>query len=469
LQKGDELMAEDLFVPQLGQTVEEVVLISWLVEDGAKVDFGDPVLEVETDKAVFNVEANAKGYVHFGPYQIGETLPVLTVVATIGKKDDVFSPSDQAPQAEALNEGGGDTLAVDLPAVDESKPESPKAPEHEKVFASPRAKKLAEAKQVDLARVPPTGGEGVRVVEQDVMDYLQQKTKATPIASALAAEVGLDLGQVSGTGPAGAVTRSDVEGAIRDRLSKPVSGVPAVIPDIKYPVIEVAERTPLRGVRKRIFERMAASDQATVRVTLVAEADATDLVRLREKLKAEKSEQWGFTPGYNDLLAKIVARALSEFPYMNARLSEDGQSIESLAEINMGMAVDTERGLVVPVVRGADRLDLQAFGQRFRQLVEEIQNGQIAPENLTGSTFTITNLGNFDVDAFTPVINVPELAILGVGRIFDKVVPYEGEIKVRKMITLSLVFDHRLVDGAPAARFLQRVKEYLEYPVMIFV
>jgi pyruvate dehydrogenase E2 component (dihydrolipoamide acetyltransferase) len=470
LQKGDELMAEDLFVPQLGQTVEEVVLISWLVDDGAKVDFGDPVLEVETDKAVFNVEANAKGYVHFGPYQVGETLPVLTVVATIGKKDEGFLPSDQTPRTEALHEGGGQNLPeVDLPAVDESKPETPKAPERGKVFASPRARKLAEAKQVDLSRIPPTGGEGVRVVEQDVMDFLQQKTKATPIASALAAEVGLDLGQVSGTGPAGAVTRSDVEGAIRDRLSKPVTGVSAVIPDIKYPVIEVAERTPLRGVRKRIFERMTASDQTTVRVTLVAEADATDLVRLREKLKTDKSAQWGFTPGYNDLLAKIVARALCEFPYMNARVSEDGQSIETLAEINLGMAVDTERGLVVPVIRSADRLDLQAFGQRFRQLVEEIQNGQISPENLTGGTFTITNLGNFDVDAFTPVINVPELAILGVGRIYDKVVPYEGEIKVRKMITLSLVFDHRLVDGAPAARFLQRVKEYLEYPVMIFV
>jgi pyruvate dehydrogenase E2 component (dihydrolipoamide acetyltransferase) len=470
LQKGDELMAVDLFVPQLGQTVEEVVLISWLVEDGAKVDFGDPVLEVETDKAVFNVEANAKGYVHLGPFQVGETLPVLTVVATIGKKDEGFSPSDQSPQAEALQKEGGEGVpAADLPAVDEKKPESPKAPEREKVFASPRAKKLAEAKQVDLSRIPPTGGEGVRVVERDVVNHLQQKTKATPIAAAMAAEVGLDLGEISGTGSGGSVTRSDVEGAIRDRLSTPVSGVSPAIPGIKYPVIEVAERTALRGVRKRIFERMTASDQTTVRVTLVAEADATDLVRLREKLKADKSDLWGFTPGYNDLLAKIVARALSEFPYMNARLSEDGLSIETLAEINLGMAVDTERGLVVPVIRGADQLDLKGFGQRFRHLVEEIQTGQIAPENLTGGTFTITNLGSFEVDAFTPVINVPELAILGVGRIFDKVVPYEGEIKVRKMITLSLVFDHRLVDGAPAARFLQRVKEYLEYPVMIFV
>lgn len=475
MQKGDELMAEDVFVPQLGQTVEEVVLIGWLVEDGAKVDFGDPVLEVETDKAVFSVEANAKGYIHFGPYQMGETVPVLTVVATIGKKDEGFSigpssatGSDLTPSSEALpKESAAETPDIQKQAI--KAPVQDKPAGSEKLFASPRAKKLAQEKLVDLSRVTPTGGEGIRVVEGDVIDYLKSKTKATPIAEALANEVGLDLAGVSGTGPQGVITRSDVEREIRDQLKAPAPTIVGAVPAIKYPAIEVMDQTPLRGVRKRIFERMAASDQTTVRVTLVTEADATDLVRLREKLKTDKSKLWGFTPGYNDLLAKMVVRALEEFPYMNARLSEDGGSIETLAEINLGMAVDTERGLVVPVIKGADQMDLQTFGMRFRQLVEDISLARISPEDLTGGTFTITNLGNFDVDAFTPVINVPELAILGVGRIQDKVVPFEGEIKVRKMITLSLVFDHRLVDGAPAARFLQRIKEFVEYPVMMFV
>ena len=472
MQKGDALMPEELFIPQLGQTVEEVVLIGWLVEDGAKVDFGDPILEVETDKAVFNVEANAKGYIHFGPYQVGETLPVLTVVATIGKKDEGYAPSDQAPPSEAAS--------TEEPPLEESAPpvsepeEAPaveaKAPGRDKVFASPRAKKLAQAKGIDISVVTPTGGEGVRVVEQDVIDYLGQRAKATPIAAALAEEVGLDLTGLTGSGAQGVITRTDVESAIRQQLAAPtIPGRTAAIPAIMYPHVEVAESEPLRGVRKRIFERMTASDQTTVRVTLVTEADATDLVRLREKLKADKSEQWGFTPGYNDLLAKIVIRALGEFPYMNARLSEDGAEIETLGEFNLGVAVDTERGLVVPVVKGVDQMDLQAFGKRFRQLVSDVGAGRITPDDLSGGTFTITNLGNFDVDAFTPVINIPEIAILGVGRIQDKVVPFEGEIKVRKMITLSLVFDHRLVDGAPAARFLQRIKEYVEYPVMIFV
>jgi pyruvate/2-oxoglutarate dehydrogenase complex dihydrolipoamide acyltransferase (E2) component len=279
----------------------------------------------------------------------------------------------------------------------------------------------------------------------------------------------MDLTGITGTGPQGSISRADVELAIRDKLAEPVRVVGTAKPAIKYPPIDVAESTPLRGVRKRIFERMAASGQTTVRVTLVTEADATDLVRLREKLKADKSDEWGFIPGYNDLLGKIAVRALSEFPYINARLSEDGQRIEHLAEINLGMAMDTERGLVVPVIKGADKMDLRGFGMRFRELVQAVQSGSVSPEDLSGGTFTLTNLGNYDVDAFTPVINIPEIAILGVGRIMDKVVPYEGEIKVRKMITLSLVFDHRLVDGAPAARFLQRIKEYVEYPVMIFV
>lgn len=472
MQKGNELMSEDLFVPKLGQTVEEVVLIGWLVDDGAKVEFGDAVLEVETDKAIFNVEANANGYIHFGPIKMGETVPVLTVVATIGKKDEGFSPSEQQAQSEPKDaDEATQTCASQFYTGAELSeaviPESTAAPE--KVFASPRAKRLATEKGVDLSRVSPTGGEGIRVVEQDVRDFLGQKPNATPIALQLAQEVGLDLGTIAGSGAKGVISRSDVEKAIRERLSGTPQTSQATSPKANYAEIEVTARQPLRSVRKLIFDRMAASDAQTARVTLVTEVDATELVTLRERLKAEKSDAWGFAPGYNDLLAMIVAHSLKEFPYMNARLSEDGAAIEQLGPINLGIAMDTDRGLVVPVIKGADQMDLQTLGLRFRELVLQVQTGKVFPEDLTGGTFTITNLGNFDVDAFTPVINLPEAGILGVGRIQDKAVPYQGEVKIRKMMTLSLVFDHRIIDGAPAARFLQRVKEYVEYPIMIFM
>jgi pyruvate dehydrogenase E2 component (dihydrolipoamide acetyltransferase) len=195
------------------------------------------------------------------------------------------------------------------------------------------------------------------------------------------------------------------------------------------------------------------------------EVDATEFVVARNRLKDKVSEEWGFAPGYNDLLAKIVAMALRKFSYMNARLTAD--AIEILTHINLGMAVDTERGLMVPVIHDADRKNLRQFGTEFREMVERARIGRSHPDDLTGGTFTITNLGMYDVDAFTPVINLPEAAILGVGRIAPKPVARGSGVELRQMLILSLVFDHRLVDGAPAARFLQYIKQIIEEPYLL--
>jgi len=200
-------------------------------------------------------------------------------------------------------------------------------------------------------------------------------------------------------------------------------------------------------------------------VTLMMEVDATEFVAARERIKAKVAEEWGFAPGYNDLLAKVVALALRKFPYMNARLTSE--AIEILNHVNLGLAVDTERGLLVPVVRDADQKSMREFGGEFRQMVERARNGRALPEDLNGGSFTITNLGMYEVDAFTPVINLPEAAILGVGQIAPKVVPFNGKPEIRQMMTLSLVFDHRIVDGAPAARFMQFIKHVIEEPYLL--
>jgi pyruvate dehydrogenase E2 component (dihydrolipoamide acetyltransferase) len=237
---------------------------------------------------------------------------------------------------------------------------------------------------------------------------------------------------------------------------------------VALPTAEVTERIPLKGVRGIIADRMGASVHTTARVTLVSEVDATEFVAMRERLKAKVSEAWGFAPGYNDLLALIVAKALRKFPYMNARLAPD--AIELLAHVNLGMAVDTERGLLVPVVRDADTKSLQQFGAEFRALVDRARKGRSLPDDISGGTFTITNLGMHEIDAFTPVINLPEAAILGVGRIAPKWVfrPESPNAPVlRQMLTLSLVFDHRIIDGAPAARFLQFIKGLIEEPYLL--
>jgi pyruvate dehydrogenase E2 component (dihydrolipoamide acetyltransferase) len=214
---------------------------------------------------------------------------------------------------------------------------------------------------------------------------------------------------------------------------------------------------------------MAESVHTTARVTLVTEADTSELVALREQLAARYTKDWGFKPGYNDLLAMIVANALRQFPYMNARMADNGEAIEHLKAVNLGMAVDTERGLMVPVIRDADKIGLQALGSTFREMVERARAGKSSLSDLSGGSFTITSLGIYRVDAFTPVINMPEAAILGIGRIKEKPVVKDGEIVARKMMTLSLVFDHRLTDGAPAARFLDYICELIEEPYLLFL
>ena len=447
-------MAEELFIPKLGQTVEQVTIINWHVKDGDQVEQGQEVLEVETDKAVFDVEAADDGYIHIGPYKVGDVVPVLTVVAVIGEAQDKFEvkqPTVGAPQG---------ATAGSEPAVKSSTTKvaaKPASISTEKVFASPRARKLASAKHVDLSAVAPTGEGGARVREQDVAAYLAHDVKATPVAVRVAEEAGLDLRSVPASGARGEITRADVERVLAAKTAALASA-----PAVPLPEMEVAERLPLKGVRGVIAKRMAASAHTTAGVTLLMDVDATKLTALREKLKAEKEAEWGFKPGYNDLLAKASACALRRFPNMNARLN--GDVIEQLAQVNIGIAVDAERGLYVPVIRDVDQKDLQTIGREFRQHVEQVRSGKISPEHLSGGTFTITNLGMYDVDGFTPVINLPEAAILGVGRIAPRAVVVDGKIVVRQMLVLSLAFDHRLVDGAPAAQFLQYLKDLIEAP-----
>jgi pyruvate dehydrogenase E2 component (dihydrolipoamide acetyltransferase) len=445
-------MPEEFFVPKLGQTVEEVTLVTWLVKDGEKVSQGQGVMEVETDKAVFPVEANAKGYIHLGPYKEGDVIPVLTVVAIIGKQEDKFEVKGSAPAVvEADSAPKQKATSATAPNA-----ESTVSGESDRVFVSPRARKLAAEKSVDLAQVTPSGYAGVRVAERDVQEYLDQMPKVTPVAQRMAADVGVNLRGLEGSGPGGRIVKQDIM-----RASQPtVSATP-------LPIADVVERLPLKGVRGIVAERMAASVHSTARVTLFMEMDASELVAARERIKAMVSKEWGFAPSYNDLLAKIVATALRKFPYMNARLAPD--AVEVLGHVNIGMAVETDRGLLVPVIRDVDQKGLRAFGEEFRRLVDSARAGRSQPDDLSGGSFTITNLGTYDVDSFTPVINLPEAAILGVGRIVPKAVPRGTEIVIRQMWTLSLVFDHRIVDGAPAARFLQMIKTLIEDPALFIM
>jgi pyruvate dehydrogenase E2 component (dihydrolipoamide acetyltransferase) len=324
-----------------------------------------------------------------------------------------------------------------------------------RVFASPRARKLAAERGVDLARVQGSGPEG-RIVEQDVQAHLEVVSgpAATPVARKMAEQAGLELTAVPGALEGRRIMRADVESALASTRPTPEA-------TSQTPVETVA----LSGLRGIIAQRMGKSAHTTARVTLTTEVDATEFVQLRTLLKERLEPKLGFAPSYNDILVAMVSRALQEHPYINVRLTDEG--IQTQPRINVGVAADTERGLLVPVIRDADQKGVAEIATGFRELVTRARAGKSTPDDLTGGTFTITNLGMFDIDAFTPIINLPECAILGVGRIREQPAAFKGQLCLRQMMVLSLTFDHRLVDGAPAARFLQRIKQLVEEPYLL--
>ncbi len=442
-------MAVEVYIQKFGQTVEEVTLVEWLVEDGAKVEVGDELLRVETDKAIFSVEANHAGYLHKGPYRAGDVLPVLSIVAVIGDKNEQF-PLSQSKAQTNLDSSLSKQVNLDRVNMAEQNED-----DYQRIFVSPRARQLIRQKNIPLDKIVPTGGGGKRIIEQDVITALKQMPKLTPLARRIADAEGVDLRSLdSGDNW---VTKEDVIRAKDQKLGETLTTQEGIHN-------EPFETIPIQGIRRIIFKHMAESVHSTARVTLTVEVDAVELVTLRNRLKERYSEHWGFSPSYLDLIGKIVVGVLRKYPYMNARLNQD--TLEIYHTVNLGIAVDTDRGLIVPVIKNAEKLSLRHFGEKLRQLASAAREGSISPDLLKGGTFTITNLGQYEIDAFTPVINTPEIAILGVGQIADRIVPYKGQIVIHPAMTLSLVFDHRLVDGAPAARFLQEVKHLIEDPTL---
>jgi pyruvate dehydrogenase E2 component (dihydrolipoamide acetyltransferase) len=454
-------MATEVILPKLGQTMEEGIIVEWLKQEGDPVQRGEVLFTLESDKATLEVESPGKGFLRKILVPAGEAVPVLAVVGLITRTaDEDISGYESRDQGSAIGDRVSEAVAAAPSEPETSKPETLQ-PALGRIFSSPRARKLAREREVDLVLVAGTGPNG-RIVERDVAAYLGAMPKATPVARRLAEQGELDLRTVAGTGPGGRITKEDVEQALAV-----VPPAPAVVPAPPVPAaaVESLAEVPMSGVRAVIARHMHESHQVTAPVTLTTEADATDLVAVRERLKASLADELGFNLGYNDLLVKMAARALGRYPYMNARL--DGEIICHLGAVHVALAVDTERGLLVLVIRDADRKGLTEIAREMRELVERARVGKALPDELSGSTFTITNLGMHEVDAFTPIINLPEAAILGVGRIKARPSVVDGKICVRQMMWLSLTFDHRLVDGAPAARFLQYVKQLVEEPYLL--
>lgn len=442
-------MAHKIFMVRMGQTMKEGTVVQWFKEDGETVRAGDNLYEIEYDKATANIQSSHDGILKI-QVQAGETVPVSTVVGSI------VEPGENA-SAEAA------------PAPAAQAPKTTPEASAEGVRASLSVKRMARQMGIDITKVIP--GVSGRITQEDLEKYAagtpaaepkaEPQTaagvKASPMAKRLAEEHGIDLQQVQPSDPSGRITKEDVQ---RHRESSAAQVPVAVVPAAGEKAV------PMSGMRKAIARNMVKSYFECPVVTYSTDADMSEMIKLRSELNEELAPR-GVKLSITDLLIKAAAKALQAKPHINVSL--DGDTVLYKSEINIGIAVALENGLVVPVVRNADTMRLEEISQKTKELIGKCKDGRVTSADMSGGTFTITNLGMLEIDMFTPIINLPQCAILGIGRTVAKPVAVNGEIAVRPMMVLSLTADHRVVDGAPAAEFLVELKKYIQKPFLLLM
>jgi len=411
-------MAKEVLMPKLGMTMETGTIVQWFKEEGDHVESGEILLEVMTDKINIEVESYESGTLLKKYYHEDDVVPVNQVIAYIGEPGEKVP--DQPPQR---SEQAAKETETSQPTAESSNKEQPMRPT-DKPRATPAARKLAREHDVNLMEVEGTGARG-RIHREDVERFIEQRKQRQP---------------------------------------EPAIAAPSATP---VPSATPPKRTPLTGMRKLIGERMVQSVQEAPHVTLHSEIDMTQVVEVRKQLLPDIEAKTGYRLSYTEIIVKAVAVVLKDHPALQTSI--EGDELVTHDEVNIGLAVSHPQGLIVPVIRQADRLGLAELTTICKQLAKDAREGRLSPDATSGGTFTISNLGMYAVDSFTPIINPPESAILGVGRIVEKPVGYNGEITLRSMMSVSLSFDHRVMDGVPAAAFLTQLKEVLENPYQLLI
>ncbi|MFM8155004.1 MAG: dihydrolipoamide acetyltransferase family protein [Actinomycetes bacterium] len=448
-------MAIEVTLPKLGLTMEEGTLEEWLVNDGDVISVGTPLLRLATDKIDVDVEAEAEGIIARAVPN-GTTLPPGAVLGWL------LAPGEAAPA------GAGPFAAPAAAAVETAAPVAAAAPAaavvHEggRQFVSPNARRVAEQLGVDVTQVAGTGPNG-RVVSEDVEAAAAAGTAkiTSPLARRDAAAAGIDINAVQTD--SGFVTRKDVRDAISGQVVTPPPA--AATAGAVASVQETASIIPMKGMRGTIAARMVHSLTEMAQLTHGFEVTMDAVVDLRGTLKEQYRDLGLQVPSLNDFVVRAASLALRKHPILNSTIVD--KEIHLLSHIHMGMAVAVPGGLMVPVIRDADTLSIFELARVTRELAEDCRAGSISLDALEGGTFAVTSLGTYGVDMFTPVINPGNVGILGVGRLRESG-KWEGERFVKtQVLTLSLTFDHRVVDGAPAAEFLQTVNELLARPLVL--
>jgi len=427
-------MATRVIMPKQGLQMTEGTITKWLIAEGEKVELEQPLFEMETDKLNIEIVSSASGTLLKIIRGVGETVPITEIIAVIGEPGEELAefisqegPADSPKVSEAV-ERETDTKPAET--------EAPKAQrnEGERVFITPRAKTLAEDKVLNYHNLEGTGPEGL-ILERDVLGYVEQVSalpKASPLAAKVARQNEVELSEVSGSGARGKIMKADVEAAVEARKSKAAAGSRS------------GKVIPFAGMRQVISDRMMQSLHGMAQANHRMKVDMSEVIRFREKLKSSSIKV-----SFTDILVKVVSKALLDFPIVNSSLTEQGILLKDY--VNMGLAVAVNNGLIVPVIKDADLMSLEEISAVAAELIDKAKKGGLKPDDYSGGTFTITNLGMFEIDEFTAIINPPESAILAVGKI-DRIPVVEGEnIVIRPVMMLSLTYDHRIIDGAPAA------------------
>lgn len=438
-------MAKIVIMPKQGQSVETCIITEWFKKKGEAVVPGDILFSYETDKASFEEEAKDEGTLLEIFYNAGDEVPVLTnvcVIGRVGESVDVNAPETASSVAVTANTPEKDiSVEIVKPVVSAGKKDLPLADQSFQRI-SPRARNLAASEAIDISGIKGSGPNG-RIIERDVREILESSPKVTPLAKKLAAEENIKPVE-KGTGLAGAVTSRDL-----------VSGNPVYSNDF--------EVKPLTHMRKLIAKAMHASLQNSAQLTHHLGADARRIISLRNKVKDAVAKGYPVNITLNDMVCFATIKALKKFPQVNSHLL--GDSMKLFSKVHLGLAVDTERGLMVPVIRNADDLSIVGLANQFKEIANSCKKGNISPELLASdaATFTVSNLGNYGVEIFTPVINLPQTAILGVNTIVPRPKDLgDGAYGFVPYIGLSLTYDHRALDGGEATRFVKQVAIEIE-------
>jgi len=450
-------MATPILMPKMSFVVDEATILEWLKQPGDEVTKGEPLLEVESEKATVEIESPGTGILGPELAPPDTTVPLTTIIGYL------LEPGETSPKLELFGRDGTQEKAIEAgssQSTSEAEKRGSQKTEGELVRASPSAKRLAREKGVELAAVEGTGPKG-RITEKDVIAFIKtqagqpRSVRITPLARKLASDLGIDLRSIQGSGRGGRVTAEDVK--IASLEPAPV----LVGLDMKT---EIVERTTIQRITA---ERMTFSFQKVPHFYLNVQINMSRAVAMREALLPSIEAKAGVRLSFSDILVGAVAHSLRAYPDMHVSFEND--QLKRLSDINVGLAIDTARGLVAPVFYKADQLSLAEIASRRVDVIERANQNRLTPDDMGGGTFTISNLGMFGIDSFSAIVNPPQAAILAVGRITKQAVVVDDALQIQPAMWMTLSVDHRAVDGAGAARFLQHLVRYLEEPYKMLV